>query len=996
MCENPRSHVQWNARRGFTLPAILVVSAALLILAIGILLVAGVERNTARSFVEQQRADLAARAGLEDIRATLLSETANDDYIVLQSSLSQAVTAGSDPAPQLFIARGKVSGNAYSYRYVPLFSSNSRPAASSLLSAPPVEPLLESNINNSIDLTTLPYQDKVRVAWLPVLDSQGRTVARYAYWVEDLQGKIDPAMAGNAKGAGGTHGREPYPFTSPGLNPIAESETEHPLDQIAIFSLDPTATPSNQKNLETSLLRNRPLLCSPGSVLAASDIAPPLPRDSAGHLVDPMARASEESLAADVQGYYERPVVPFVAGIHPSVAGTPRKNLNALLAKNPDVAVNEMAAFIRSALPDFDSRKGGFPEDYVKTLAANAVDYADADSTPIVKAGEYRGLDGFPLMSELALQINYEGISNVKDRKIMKFRFKLFAELCNPSNLKISGAARLSYEVSLPMDGIGSGIGGEPFDSPVLLSNPECAQHDLEFIDGRYWTRPVAVSLEPNQYRCYLFAEVSYHMDVGSSSDWIPGSTPFSLKEDRGASGASLMWEGQVVDRTWKMVRQEGLVAAAQGGGGGGFTVGSKKTLTKAILPGQIYDNYWPNMVYNMGDPRNTYYLRDAPAAENAFPENASPNRRNIRFNIYHGDAPGKPKVYARVLPSEWPDGGHNAAVGSWTMGSSDKTEITDPKFDFTYDPQMRYSAPQRISNNGRFHSATELGRIFDPIMFKPMFPSSADTHSLVDEGKLPSSQNSWPDAVSGQESRFYGGGNTLRIGRPEHPAFALDSMPGMHAARLLDLFHAGRSRAEDTGQREGPVTRVEGHLNLNTASRDALRALAAGVLVMDTQLSRQTSDSHLGAPWMAPPIMPLSLSAPHILTEADRVADAILRGRPYASPADLARAREADRTPVFGNRQVYPEQQQIEWTDAAAEEVFARVYESSTVRSRNFRIWIVAQALAPATGASGTPEVLSEVRRSFTLFANPGERRDDGSINPANPTITILHTNDF
>ncbi len=66
-----------------------------------------------------------------------------------------------------------------------------------------------------------------------------------------------------------------------------------------------------------------------------------------------------------------------------------------------------MAAFIRAALPDFDQRKGGFPEDYVKTLAANAIDYADADSDPTLKANEYRGLDAYPLLSEIALQVNY-------------------------------------------------------------------------------------------------------------------------------------------------------------------------------------------------------------------------------------------------------------------------------------------------------------------------------------------------------------------------------------------------------------------------------------------------------------------------------------------------------------------------------------------------------------------------------------------------------------
>ena len=43
----------------------------------------------------------------------------------------------------------------------------------------------------------------VRAAWLPVQDENGRIVARYAYWVEDLQGKIDPKYMGNTDGPGG-------------------------------------------------------------------------------------------------------------------------------------------------------------------------------------------------------------------------------------------------------------------------------------------------------------------------------------------------------------------------------------------------------------------------------------------------------------------------------------------------------------------------------------------------------------------------------------------------------------------------------------------------------------------------------------------------------------------------------------------------------------------------------------------------------------------------
>ena len=979
---------------GFTLLAILVVTGSLFILATGILLVSGMERNTARLFVDQQRADLAACAALEEVRAILNRDAANDDFLVLQSALTSPITTGRMPAPQLFLARGKVEGNGYAYHYVPLFSTIQQPQDHTRLAPPEIEPLVGDRSNVHIDFSTLPYLDKVRVAWQWIQDDKGRTVARYAYWVEDSQGKLDPHCVGNLDGPERTHARAIYPFPAPGLNPALEAAEEAPLNQIALFAIEPDTWPDRQGVLAKTLIGNRHILLSPDSTMGAAGISPPLVRDGSGRLCDPIARATEENLTSNLQPYFERPLIPCAPGMDPNAAGTPRMNLNAMLAKSPHAAVDEMAAFIRRALPDFDHRKGGFPEDYVKTLAANAIDYADADSSPTLQANAYRGLDVYPLLSEIALQVNYAGISNQNDRKIMTFRFKLFAELCNPTNQPVSGNARLSYEVALPMDGIGSGVGGEPFDSPSLLSNPECSTHDLSLMDGRYWTRQILVSLEPNQYRCYLFADVTYRMDVGASSDLIPDVTPFSLNETKGASGLSLMWNGDVVERTDSILRQAGLIYSIKNGTvTGGFKVGTPETLTKAALPGQVYDDY-PNMYYNMGDPRITHYLRGTQLDENAYPENSSPNRRNIRLEIYKNDAPTKPKVYARMLPSEWPDGGHNAPVGTWSPGSSDKTEMTDPKFDFPYDPQMRLAAPQIISNRGRFYSATELGRVFDPIMMTPAFSSSEDTTDFLSKGKMPASQTSWPDVSNILASPFYGGGNTLRIGRPEHPAFDQGGRPGLHAARLLDLFHTGLSRSANPAEREGPLTRIAGHVNLNTASRDTLRAMAAGALVMDPLLARQTSANHDAS--LMPPTTPMSLSAPSSTHEADRIADAIIHNRPYASTAGLALARDTNGSSVFGNRTLYQENTRIEWTDAAAEEIFARVYEGATVRSRNFRVWIVAQAVAPSIKPNAAPAVLAEVRKVYTLFADPGQRAADGSIIPGKCKTSVTSSNDF
>ncbi|MEN9974903.1 MAG: hypothetical protein RLZZ282_909, partial [Verrucomicrobiota bacterium] len=929
-------------RLGFTLAAILVVTGALFVFSLGILSLVAIERHTTRSLIDGQGAELAARAGLAEVCATLDVEAANDDYMILQSALLSPIGAGREPAPHLFLARANGAGNKRtSFRYVPLFSASEHAPDNSQLAAPQIENLLGASDSQRIDFTTLRYQDKVRAAWHLIHDTQGRAVARYAYWVEDLQGKLAPKFTGNLTGPEQTHARAPYPFPAPGINPAPAANHDTPLDQIALYAIDPTTTATRQGALAKTLIRHRSLLLSPDSALAAAQIAPPLVRNATtGRLIDVIGRAAEENLTACWQPYFERPLIPAAPGIDAAVVGMPRMNLNALLVKTPTTAVDEMAAWIQAALPEFEQRKGGFPDDYVKTLAANAIDYADADSTITEQANEYRGVDATPLTSEIALEVNYAGISHLNGRKIMTFRFKLFAELFNPTNQPVTGGARLSYEVALPMDSIGAGIGGEPFDSKSLLSDAGISTHELSQIDGRYWSPEVQVSLQPNQYQCYLFADVSYRMDVGTSSDYIPNDTPFSLNEDRGASGLSLMWNGTVVERAESILRQAGLIySISHGRITGGFKVGTAETITKAALPGHVYDDY-PSMYYNMGDLRMTHYLRSAPLDENAYPENTSPNRRNIRLVIYQNDALSKPKVYARMLPSEWPDGGHNAAVGTWSPGTHDKTEMTDERFDFPYDKQMGMAAPQFISNLGRFYSVTELGRVFDPVMHAPVFAISAETTSFRSKGVLPGEHDCWPDIVRSESSAYYGGGNTLRIGRPEHTAFDNSHSPGLHAARLLDLFHVGISRSEKPEEREGPVTRIEGQVNLNTASRDALRALAAGALVMDPLLARRPSSAHLEAPTMAPATTPLVLAAPASTLEGDRIADAIIRCRPYLSTGGLAGVNESNGTSVFGNRALYAEDRHIEWSDAAAEEVFARVYEGATVRSRNFRVW--------------------------------------------------------
>ena len=220
-----------------------------------------------------------------------------------------------------------------------------------------------------------------------------------------------------------------------------------------------------------------------------------------------------------------------------------------------------------------------------------------------------------------------------------------------------------------------------------------------------------------------------------------------------------------------------------------------------------------------------------------------------------------------------------------------------------------------------------------------------------------------------------------------------------MDAHRLLDLFHFGISTSDNQAKREGNTMLVDGHVNLNTASRDVLRALVIGTLKMDPKISQRSSESHNTTDLMAPPVSPLKITSEQINHHANQIADAILlerKNKPFASPSEIANARGTNDKPVFGNKELLPNGEKIHLSDSASEECFARIYESTTTRSRNFRIWIVAQAISPQKSPTKKTEVLAEVRRNFTVFADPGSRKADGSIDPKKSKLKILHENDF
>lgn len=996
---------------GFVLPAVLLVTGALLILVVGALLLASIERGTARSFVDRQRADLAARAGLEEVRAILNHEAANDDFLIIRSPEVTREESAKEAASYLYLARGSGAGEQLRYRYVPLFSAQSPPLTpgSAAVLAVPDEKLLIGG--QPCKITSLPWQDPADVSWIYLKNPDSKTVSRYAYWVEDLQGKIDGRVAGNIQGEGGTHARAAFPAPPAKSTP----EAAPPMSAVAIHVLDPEsgdrpiAASANGRSLTRKIIDGRPAMLSPDSMIGATGMRGPggmaLSRIPAtGLLSDPMAAAMERDTSPVNQSYHEQPLVPFARGFSAKTAGQPKRNLNHLLAGARGAAVDEFAAWIDDAMPDFrTNRQGGFPDDYLKTLAAGAMDYADADSEATVEEGSHRGLDSYPLLSEIVLHIQYLGSGKEGDRHVLRWRFRLFAELWNMTNQPVSGGqARLSYEVNLKPETIGASAESLPFDDPSILLDAAQSTHNLTRIGGKFYGPPQEIILAADEYQFYEFATVNYTLDYSPTfnSKGQPKSIEFDLLEpEHEARGITLRWNDQAVETIQSIVRDAYGVS--------NFKTNQPRVAAKAAIPGHGYGPYG-FFINNMGDPRISHYLRTTRLGENSYPENISPNRRNIRRKTIYDIDPSKEKRhhFGRVLPSEWPDGGHDSPVGIFTVTSENAVLPTDHTIWPSKPVTQAGNAPQRISNHGRFFSATELGRVYDPVLWQPAYidlkgsPGSGaeDTESLLrikEPAKkpiMPARRNAWPEVTTASRIRTdYGGGNTLRIGRAEHGRF---DRPGERASQLVDLFHTGIPESPDPTERQGKFIQIKGHINVNTAGNNALRAMAAGLLRQDPELRRVTSWEHeTQSGDFRPQTVALELGTPTKLLAADRIADAILRNRPFASGSELAAIVDENDKVVFGSRDIYPEFRDIQWSDAAAEEVFARVYDAATFRSRNFRVWVIGQSI---TGPPDKPEILAETRRVFTVFADPGGRSVDGSIIPGNHRVRVTYENDF
>ena len=188
----------------------------------------------------------------------------------------------------------------------------------------------------------------------------------------------------------------------------------------------------------------------------------------------------------------------------------------------------------------------------------------------------------------------------------------------------------------------------------------------------------------------------------------------------------------------------------------------------------------------------------------------------------------------------------------------------------------------------------------------------------------------------------------------------------GMRAWQLLDVFSPKTANTN--------FTNTAGLVNINTASRDVLRSLAAGIL--------QNSDQAILPISLQPPPQGNGLYPPTAtganIQQADKFADAVINSRPLLSTAALSAIRDSQGQPFFGNPNQYQNSTQTppsEWNDPGREELFAKIYNLASTRSRNFRVFVTGQSL----DKSGN--ILSTVTKVYHVFINPTRDATTGAI---------------
>jgi Tfp pilus assembly protein PilX len=869
---------------GVALVTTVIILAVMAVVAVALMQGVTSDRYSARSVANYTRAKLAAEAGLAVASAAIATNSTNDTFIVVLNTNRQ-----------LFIGNGVTNPpTSTNFAYVPLFSTVSNFSTPIAAITSGVVPT--TNVSGGVVFTNqLPgglSATSPSITWVYMTNANGATNARFAYWVEDLGGRLDMSVVGT-----NTAGRPT------GTNPA----------EIALWSVFNPGVSNDIGNAIAGALigaRSNLLTAATARVVNAGV--------TTNHLADLTANLRHDT--------NEPEVIPFGFGY--ADQGRPKYNLNTNISA---AGVNTIATIINQNLPQFGSRGGAMASTaYLNNIAASIVDYADADRVPTGDGSTYLGIENIPWPNELFDRITFSGVSTAG---LITIQLRDWAEFWNMGNTNTVGTTvSISNNYNMVLTFTNASVGtGVSFQANLNSGN---------FTAGGLGRRDFNVpSLATNEYRV-VPASAPFPRVVTFQ---IPNASWFSTASIRSAWRLSVRSNDETSNMRFAAFIGTTMIQESKGGRWPRYTAS-----TAPLAPAPSTPSSWVfcNPIgfasqtgssasvakpwHSGGDPRAQLFLTGPLRFGNYTNTYASPGGRNWeRINLVNFPE-------SEVRPGKfWPDNGHAATND---RGFNPTAATQDPDSASFINAPLATNFVMRRNDSGSLSNVLELGNIFDPMQWG----DDTATPAAAQPGL-------WTNLTTAatNDSRF-GGRNTLRVGRWE---FSLFTNNGTRASQLLDIFAAGANAS-------GAVTnRVMGRININTASSNTLRALAAGVNNSADQ-ALQPSGTNF--------VVPVSAVTAFSAGVIDRRTN-----KPFFSAAELATLSTNaagsgwPSSSVFGNSNFAGV---TDWNDGAAEEWFAKIYPLTTVRSRNFLVHVVGQAVQTNNPTS----VLSTARRVFQVYLEP------------------------
>ena len=781
--------------------------------------------------------------------------------------------------------------------------------------------------NREINLPLLGDQTSPPVAWIPIWQERrlrpGSTnfvtvpVARVAFFVQDLQGLIDAERMGGE------------PVRATGTNPAEISLTN--LSGTALMN---AATASNFVATNT-----RRLFASVGMLRTAGGLGTNDLRYVATGL------RSWQWSATDPTNSFSNRIPPGIqitatAGYSTSAGGL-KFDLNAILADTNNPPLPRLSLIFSQHLPDFGGRGGAMSSGaYLNNLAANIVDYADADSIPTTDGSMdpvYRGVEAIPWLNEIFTRIELVSQTVTGNQYRWVFSLTDYVEVWNSSDRDVSLAGLTFFNNQNLEFWVGSNaVPGKGIRRMFNTVDANCAPTNASLTSLAGIT-----NLSANAYAVLTGPARTLQFNTTTNTNILGTANPRVIIPAASTLGFTYSVNSGVVSKGTRWTGPDTFLT----------NTGTRVVIYPSAAAFGVSES---GNIYNLlgGDPRGQLFLGQS--LMDISYDNSTPGGRN-RYPAADGGA-------NTVNPAlNWPDGGHttNADISTLPTGVSQAPDSF---------PNLAGSSNhpvQRINNSGTFRTVFELGNIFDPIQWGGPNPFHLrDTAAWMELSSVHVASN----AACGR--------NTLRFGRPEHPRFAFTNFStnanvppvpnmGMSAVALLDLF---RIAATDSADFAGG-----GKINLNTAPAPVLAALAGGV-------SLTNDPSRVGNP------------ANSNMTNA--FVQGVLKFRqlyPFYSPSQLsfistdygtgtgAWTNSWSSTAVFGTNQSSVSTNGLagvtSLNDEGREEWFSRIYGLSGVDSLNFRCYVVAQL----TDTNGRPRSAPQ-RKYYQIYTMP---------DPAGPAAT-------